>query len=386
MKRSDPTFDLRDFVTLLLRSRGLLSGIVVSCSLAFLATSFFVPKRYKTAGVIAVQTDYFRFPLIEEFMPSPTDPAEILSKRDSLVRSVFTKEYLADMGQKHGLIKTAPDSPARDSEIDDLFRRFEIFSLSQTTVQVGFSGPTAAISQTVVEEAMAAIVKVFREERFNKIVRARDNILAQTERMALKQDPTRAVLASRKPEVLRAELVRIEAEQASLTKRFSIKHPDVVKLEARAEALRQYLATAQAGSETPAPVLDNEMLPAGTPELYQGLVKKLAYLNIALAMESDSRSSFVNVLDPPSLPLGAIWPRKPLFLVWGFLLGLVMAGLVLLVREAGFAAPGRMRRWSSETQLPLLGELPALPLLGTSKSKSQIVPGRDAPSRGKTLE
>jgi uncharacterized protein involved in exopolysaccharide biosynthesis len=375
MKRSETAFDVRDLLALVFRSRALLLGVVGTSCLAFLVASFVLPKRYKASGTVAVQADYFRFPLIEEFLPSPTDPAELLSRRDALVRSVFSNDYLAKLGEKHGLLKSAPDSLVRGYEIEELFRRFEIFSVSQTVLQVNFTAPTAAMAQAVVDESLGEIVRHFREERLQKIARARDNILQQTERLNLKEDPTKAVLAARQPEVLRAELAGIEGEIAALSKSFSAKHPDVLRLEKRAAALRSHLAAGSASAG--APLGDLAIPQGGAPELYQGLVKKLAYLNIAYSMESDARASLVSVLDPPALPVGALWPRKPLFLVWGFLFGLVLASLALLVREAGFGARGRLRDWSAEADLPVLGEIPALSF--GKRDVGRVPPTRENP-------
>lgn len=377
MKRRETVFDIREFVGLILRSRKVLASIIFASTAIFVAASFVIPKRYKATGTLSVQTDFFRFPLIEEFLPSPNDPAEILSKRDALVRSVLSHDFLDKLGDKYGLFKTQGKSPARNIEIEALAARFEIFSLSQTVVQVGFQGPTAAKTQAVVEDTMAEIVRSLREYRLQKIVRARDNILAQTDRVSLKLDPTKAVFASRKPEVLRAELARLEDEKETLTKRFSDKHPSVRRLEERARALSQYLASTTPKGNAPAfdsPVLDADALPTGSPELYQGLVKKLAYLNIAVSLESDPRASYVNVLEPAGYPLGALWPNKPLFLVWGFLFGLVLSSVVLLVNEARLGT-GIHRRWADEAELPLLGELPPLPL-----GESSTAP-RDPPTR-----
>ena len=357
---------LRDVVDFVKRSRVPVVAIVLATIAAFVTSSFFLPKKFKSTGLVSIQSDYFTYPLIEEFIPAPTDPADIAARRDSLVRAAFSSEFLNSVGEKYGLLSSVRNTAERAQEVEEFLNRFEFYSLSPSTVQISAFANKAAVSESLANEAIQQVMETFASERRKKIVRARDNIRARIEGMALVQDPTSAVMANQRPELLKAELKRLESEIVTLTQQFSKMHPSVQKLEKRAISIRNFLnasashSTEKTDSNISRPLVGGEPEKA-TSEVYESLVKKLNYLNIALDMEADAKASHLMVIDNPVLPRSSMWPNRPLFAVWGLLAGILIASVLIVFQGLLAGAPSKGRKLARDLETVFLGELPEVP-------------------------
>jgi hypothetical protein len=373
--------DVREVFAVIRRSRKLVGLVVGITVLVFAVASLVLPKRYKSVGLVGIQTDYFRYPLIEEFVPAPQDISELASRRDALIRAALSDQFLEPLGRKLGLVKSPQGSPSAEIEIEYLRNRFEYYPLSLSTIQIVFSGTKARSTQETVDQAMQQILAVFAQQRRERIQHARDNIQTQIESMALQQDPSSSLQAIGKPELIQAEIGRIEAETEMMKSRLSARHPTVLALVRRAETLKRNLkaATGSVTSSARMPLLVGGSPQKAFNEVYEGMVKKLAYLNVALEFEGDPRSSYVSVLQPASYPIGASWPNRPLFLIWGLLIGLVLAGLALAGLEFFALSSTHGRRLSDKTGLPLLGEMPTLPKASSAAKTSSTTKTPERP-------
>ena len=382
MKTETNVIYLRDVYERVKRSRVPVLSVVAITAISFVVFSFTLPRKYKASGVINVQTDYFRYPLIEEFIPSPVDLNEIASRRDALIKAAFSPEFLGVIGEKYGVFQSPRDSVSRKQEIEKFLEEFEFFSLSQTTVQISAFGSKPDVTEALAHEGIRRIIETFALDRRDKIIRARDSIRIRIESMALTQDPTTLVMASERPELLRAELSRLESEIVAMTQKFSSQHPAVTKLQKRANAVRGYLqgkgGAGSGATAQPKPLVGGEPERA-TQEVYDALIKKLNYLNIALDMEADSRAAFVRVIEDPVLPKGSIWPNRFLFLIWGVLSGIVIASMMVVFREFFMGVPTKARKLAKELGTSFIGEFPEVPFEltfspGGKKTSSQGKP------------
>jgi uncharacterized protein involved in exopolysaccharide biosynthesis len=63
-------------------------------------------------------------------------------------------------------------------------------------------------------------------------------------------------------------------------------------------------------------------------ELFEDLLKKYHYLEVAIYLDSQSQDTYLTVLQEPFVPKAPIWPKRPIFLIWGVLAGFIIgAGL-----------------------------------------------------------
>ena len=380
MIRSSSTFDIKEVISAVRRSKVLIGTIVAISVLTFATASLVLPKRYKSNGVLGIQTDYFRYPLIEEFIPSPNDNSELPARRDALITKALSGEFLGQLGTEAGFVKAPEGTPEREVEIEVFRNRFEYYGLSLTTVQLVYTGTKPQATQATLSKAMTEIQKLFNEERRARIVHARDNIQAQIESMAIQQDTSSSVQALGKPELIRSEIERLEAQATVMRARLSARHPSVVSLQSRISTLKRNLEVSSGETRNKRARLP--MLVGGSPqkafgEVYESLVKKLAYLNVSLELEQDPRSSYVSVLHPAAYPMGASWPNKPLFVIWGLLVGLVVAGAALVTNEFFTLKTTQARRLAVANEIPLLGEMPRLRTANTEGSRKNTF-GKDS--------
>ncbi len=368
-------FYLRDVIERLRRTQVPVISIIAITAILFLAFSFTLTKKYKASGVINVQTDYFRYPLIEEFLPSPVDLGEVSSRRDALVKAALSPEFVNTLGEKYALFSSKPDTVARKQETERLLDTFEVFSLSQTTVQISTFASKSTVAESLANEVIQRVVDFFSSERRDKILRARDSIRGRIEGMALTEDPTSAVMASKRPELLRAELNRLESEIYTLTQKFSSNHPTVVRLQKRANEIRSFLKQGTVQPKSPDVQLSKPLVGGepekATREVYEGLVKKLNYLNIALDMESDSKAALVRVIDVPVLPKSPIWPNRVMFVLWGCLTGTVIAAMTIVFLEFLSGGPIRARKLAKSLGTQFIGDFP---IISTERSASKHSP------------
>lgn len=85
---------------------------------------------------------------------------------------------------------------------------------------------------------------------------------------------------------------------------------------------------------------DDELPLSSSPNLlraknniYEDLVVKYEYINIAMNNEDSDSSSYLSILSNPSYPLRPVSPNKVLILFWGAILGLLVCAFYVAIRE-----------------------------------------------------
>ena len=117
-----------------------------------------------------------------------------------------------------------------------------------------------------------------------------------------------------------------------------------------------------------AAALANNNSASGLETLYNDLLHKLSYLNIALNMERGAESmSFLSILQQPSMPTRPFFPNPKIAVVLGALLSTFISVCIVLISET------RRRTMISPSLVALaldthfLGELPRMPSQDTQQ-------------------
>jgi uncharacterized protein involved in exopolysaccharide biosynthesis len=355
-----------------LRSRvSWITAVTLFCTALSVAGSFLLPRKYKSESQLTIYTKYFQNPLVRELIADQYDSAEMRLQREALIRQALDEEFLDQVGEKKGFYKGAPGTPERSAERELLRNRFEIFALNGTSFQIDFIASDRFLAKEVNTLAVTRVMKTLVEQRRKTLANARDAVRGRLESIALEQSHSVDPMVSTRPELLQRELGRAEEEMAGLLSRYSPLHPQVLRLRARVEWLRSWLAHRAPGGNVaedadsqlsfPEPkTLVGGELEAPTREVYQELLKKLNYLNIALEMEKPEVVSYFGIIEAPSLPGAAFSPKRIEFLVFGLAGGLLLALFSVLLQEyLKFLAPTPEKDaigWGA----PFLGALPVL--------------------------
>lgn len=366
MKSAPPPLagDQIDVLALMRRYRSLIAMNVFAGCVLFTGATFVLPQKFKSIATITIYTKYFQNPLVKDFVPELYDTSELKAQRENLIRQSFNDEFLNELGEKEGLFKSGPQSGERETEIDDIRKRIETYSLQSTTFTVAFvhndRKKTFAIEKQIVDRVLDTLVN----ERRATITKIRDSIQRRVEGISLNSsggnpDP----MASARPELLRKELAQLQEQVHALENQYTAQHPKVAKLRERMTLLEGWLRQAGGshGKSYDKPVLIDGQPHAVTKEVYEDLLKKLNYLNILLDMDQDGANDYVAVLSPPSRPTSPVWPNKAVFLMWGLLTGMLVSAMIILVTEYFERTAPSVRDFARELDLPYLGTLPRIP-------------------------
>jgi uncharacterized protein involved in exopolysaccharide biosynthesis len=361
--------DQIDIPALIRRYRALIAiNLLVACGL-FVSAAFVLPQKFKSIATITIYTKYFQNPLVKDFLPELYDTGELKAQRENLIRQSFSDEWLNGLGDREHLFKSQPGSPERETDLEELRKRIETFSLQSTTFTVSFIHSDKKKTLSIEKEIVDRVIDTLITERRQAITKVRDSIQRRVEGISLtanngsggngNPDP----MASARPELLRKELAQLQEQVKALENQYTPQHPKVAKLRERMTLIEGWLEKAGGshGKSYDKPVLIDGQPHAVTKEVYEDLLKKLNYLNILLDMDQDGANDYVAVLSPPSRPLSPVWPNKAVFLMWGMLTGLLVSAMVMLITEYFERTAPSVRDFARELELPYLGTLPKVP-------------------------
>lgn len=363
-------FDLVYFTQLFQKRARLIATIIGITVVLFLALYLVLPKKYKSDSQITIYSRYFQNPLVKDFISEQYDPTEMRTQREAVLQQAINDAFVDEIGEQFKLYKTPANSPKRSGEREDLRKRFEIFALSSDSFGVGFIANNPQLAQDISKRTLEQVIHTLVDERRKTIMNVRNAIRDRMEAMVLFQNTGPGSLGSSSRPQIEARLGQIRSQINSLLQQYTDRHPKVVQLRARERALEQYLArTAPAGkgadstqTHVTPDTLAGSDVEAGSKEVYQDLLKKYNYLNVALDMEQANEVNYYAVVSEPTLPLSAIAPKLVNFLSYGLGAGVLLALFILLfdeyVRFSAADAEKKAEFWG----IPLLGSIPPMTL------------------------
>lgn len=351
-----------DVLALVRRYRAVIAANVAAGCCIFFAAATMLPQKFKSSATLTIYTKYFQNPLVKDFLPELYDTSELRAQRENLIRQSFNDEFLNQLGEKEALFKTAAGTGERETEIDEVRKRIEIYSQQSTTFTVSFIHSDKRKTYTIEKQIVDRVIDTLFKERQQTITKIRDSIQRRVEAISLNTSGNPDPMASARPDLLRKELMQLQEQMRALSNQYTAAHPKVAKLRARIGLLEGWLKQSGA-SKTKSydkPVLIDGQPRAVTKEVYEDLLKKLNYLNILLDMDQDSANEYVAVLNPPNRPLSPVWPNKAVFLMWGLLTGMLVSAMIILVTEYFERTAPSVRDFARELELPYLGTLPRI--------------------------
>jgi len=357
----------QDLVRLVRRNALFFVFLVVLGAVIGGAVSFRIPKKFKSKAVLNIQASYFRNPLVSTFISEVNDPAEQSSQRSSLLRQALSDSFLDALGDRYKVFQYPADHRLRAMERELFLNRIEYYSVSPTTFQIAVIANDATVSYQMTKEVLEQMIDTLIKERLRNLIVTRDAIHAHVQSLSLALQGVASPTAS-----LKNELQRIESDIRTLTSQFSDKHPDVLRLKQRAEAVQRVLesyAQNKVGTEgnsltgpNPAQEFASPNSTAPLRDVYEDLLKKLNYLSVVLEMERDrSNLPYLGIIQQPSIPTRPFFPEKRMFVAFGALGGAALAAILILyieLRRGAFLSPSFALQ---SVEMNFLGELPPLP-------------------------
>ncbi len=174
---------------------------------------------------------------------------------------------------------------------------------------------------------------------------------------------------------IQSKLMELQLELATLSQRYTDKHPAVKKIKGQIEMLESQLK-GFSGQELEYVRLTREV--DVNKKLYEMLREKLEEARIAEAQKVGD----VSIVDPAVLPGGAVGTQKEVGIMIGALLGIILGVALAFVRESLDTSIGTIEDVEDITKLPVLGVVPSVsvPLKEEkniwAKLKHRFLPGQ----------
>lgn len=298
-----------------------------------LTAAFTIKPRYKVTSVISISPSYFQNSLMREFLSEVYDPAELRSQRSSIMSAALDKKFLDQMASENGVDLTKETSSQAAERRMIMLSSIDIVSTQASEFQISVFGNNREAAMKFNQKVIDNIMVVLKEKRIGMLTNLRSAVAAQIETMS----PNIEVPATHETQLLR--VASLEAQIADLSEKFSSKHPQVLALQKQLTAYR-HLSAKSAGNDG---AVANYNIKDGTSKtgsvnfntVYDDLIRKLRYINIVISAENTPTPSYFSIVRTPEYPLGAVWPKKTLFLVWSLLLGVLTSLVYIAVVEIG---------------------------------------------------
>lgn len=358
----------KTFLEAALRQRNLIVGaVVVSAGLSMISYKY-VPKSYKAQAVIGVQTQYFQSPLVRDFVAETWDAGELRSQREALIRRALNHEFVLELGKRHHLFGSIKDDEITSYDIDLLAKRFEIVPTGSTSFLLSFFNSDPEAGYKILQEGIARIRANMATERHNTLLRLHDAIQDQLEVLSFgKQDGATPTIMASRPDLVKVEMERVRSQIAVLRRNYSDKHPKITELNSKLVSLEKWLkqpSLEMSSAPTRSGVFSGAKVDESARELFEDLLKKYHYLEVAIYLDSQSQDTYLTILQEPFVPKSPIWPKRPIFLIWGVLAGFLIGALLALVSEVLMARRASARVQKSQREAE-----------GYERDRDSLVPG-----------
>jgi capsular polysaccharide biosynthesis protein len=358
--------------------------VVLSVAFCFQLT-FWIEKQYTAMFEINVYSKYFQNPLISGVIPDVFNLPEMRFAIDSMVKEAISDDYIDQLGRKYNLYSGTKDQREMAKERQLLRDRFNYFSTGGQSYQISFSHSDPFIAKEIAEKTLTTVKDHIVGKRIKTIELVKEVMIKKLNSFNASQKFTEKgsekALASKSPEVLKEELVKIETSISALSKQYSANHPIMLNLKQRQKTITNWLkefdvSKVDSTVDLPMSVSHNKVI---TEQLSSKFYAKYHDFNIALEIEKKSLQNYIGIIKSPQLPTAPIWPKKRLFASLGFILGLVVAFIYVFIRE--IVVPSRDEKLAIEAEklnTMILGVMPKMvPATAQNKIDSLNVSDND---------
>jgi hypothetical protein len=390
----EETLTVQDVPRLLVKyRRSIVAGALIGLAV-FTTASFILPPKYKVKFILTIDPLYFQSPLVGEFIPGLGGSGDMKTQGESLMRQALTPEFLDSLGQKYeiysflkagtasnslyrrirrrlkteliryGLMSQSVDSSyALALERQRLISHIEISNEGGTSYSVGYTSAEPDIAFHLSQDLYGQIIHSLLDMRTRNLVNVHDAIARRLGSLTGNLDvPAAAAPAptSSEPQLLREQLQQVRDQIRALSAQFTDEHPVMQELHQKEAILTDRLHSSKEGQTALAPEEPQSPAAEGeaSREVYSDLTRKLNYLKIAIDSDQARQADFFNLLQAPLYPESPVWPKKPLFAVWGLALGLFIALFSAALREYFDRSALLADTIAHHLQVPLLGSFP----------------------------
>lgn len=330
---------LKDIFSILFKYKKSISLIFILTVGFSIQLTTFLKKKYKSDFEINVYSKYFKNALISDIIPGVYQIPEMRFTIDSMVKEAISDDFIDQIAVDHDFYNLDTDEITLAKNRQLLRDRFSAFSTGGQSYKVTFTANDPYVAKKVSEATLDRVKGHFVNSRIKTIEMVKQMMLRRLKSFNASQKMTtkgtEKALASRSPEVLSAELKKIESNIAALSKQYNKSHPKIRELVAKKKTVENWLEEYEFSSieeiDTAAITLPTDKIVNG--QLTSKFYTKYHDFNMALDIEKRSLESYIGIIQRPNLPTSPIWPKKRLFASVGFILALIFAFLYVFIKE-----------------------------------------------------
>ena len=353
--------------------------IICAISVAFcFQLTFWIDKQYTSTFEINVYSKYFQNPLISGVIPDVYNIPEMRFAIDSMIKEAISDEFIDDIGKRYKIYSDTKDEREAARERQMLRDRFSYFSTGGQSYQISFSHSDPYIAKEITERTLARVKDHIVGKRINTIELVKEVMIRKLNSFNASQKFTQKgsekALASKSPDVLKEELVKVNTSIAALSKQYSSNHPIMLNLKQRQKTISSWLQEFDMSKDNSAVDLPMSMThdKVVSEQLSSKFYAKYHDFNIALEIEKKSLQNYIGIIKSPQLPTAPIWPKKRLFASLGFILGLVISFIYVFISE--IIVPSRDEKLVLEAEqlgTIVLGTMPKMNLVNTTAASTE---------------
>ncbi|MBC7690588.1 MAG: hypothetical protein H7222_02375 [Methylotenera sp.] len=323
----------------LIRQKMVILISILACAVLSMFQFKYATKKYKVATTISIQTQYFQIPLVRDFMPETYDGSELRSQRESLIKQGMNHEFITSIGKKYGLFPRRTADDVGSYEIDELAKKFEVVPLGGSSFLISFFHSDPEVGYKVVQDLLTHLRRNLTDARRAKLAKIHDAIQDQLESLAFgKSGGASAKIMAARPDLVREEYDQLQDELKTLRASYSDQHPKVAALTKRVQNLAKWLQSNTAeipvtGAMTRTKSFSGANVDPSSKVLFESLLQKYHFLEVVISLDEQSSDTYLTLLDEPFIPRSPMWPKRPLFLIWGIATGFLVGSLLALGLE-----------------------------------------------------
>jgi capsular polysaccharide biosynthesis protein len=329
--------------------------------------TFWIDKQFTSTFEINVYSKYFQNPLISGVIPDVYNIPEMRFAIDSMVKEAISDDFIDEIGNKYKLYSGTKDDRQVAKERQMLRDKFSYYSTGGQSYQISFSNSDPYIAKEITERTLEQVKNHIIGKRINTIELVKEVMIRKLNSFNASQKFTQKgsekALASKSPDVLKEELVKVNTSIAALSKQYSANHPIMLNLKQRQKTISSWLQEFDMSKDNSAVDLPMSMThdKIVSEQLSSKFYAKYHDFNIALEIEKKSLQNYIGLIKTPQLPTAPIWPKKRLFASLGFILGLVISFIYVFISE--IIVPSKDEQLTAEAEklgTMVLGTLPKI--------------------------
>lgn len=305
-----------------------------------ISLTVFMKKQYRSTFEINVYSKYFQNPLISGIIPGVYSVPEMRFAIDSMVKEAISDKFIDMIGTEYKIYSNTQDKVYQAKERQYLRERFSYYSTGGQGYKISFSDSDPLRAKIIADRTLEVVKGYFIQSRINTIEMVKRVMVNKLTSFNATQNVNKnggdKALVSKSPDVLRAELMKIESNLSALKKQYKDNHPRILKLNQKRDTILSWLE--EYGDLKSSSDIVDASLTMSTSKLISEQISSKFYtkyhdFNIALDIEKQSLEGYIGVIVNPQIPTAPISPKKRMFASVGFLLGLMFAFLYVFYKE-----------------------------------------------------